>query len=53
MDVYHRDVAGGLFKEVDKKTEVTDTTTPSGKANDDATGAAYLRLPQPSRSDHD
>src|ERR1700704_5029493 len=38
MDVYHRDVAGGLFREVDQKTKLIDTATPFSQARDDAVG---------------
>ena len=31
MDVYHRDVAGGRFNEVDQNMTVIDTATPFGK----------------------
>jgi hypothetical protein len=35
MDVYHRDVAGGLYLEVDKRTTAIDTATPvDARAND-------------------
>src|SRR5262249_41378090 len=38
MDVYHRDIAGGLYQELAQKETAIDTVTPFAAGRDDAIG---------------